>query len=227
VFAFCDQDDVWFPHKLSWALAELSELRRRTAIAAVATDAIVTDDALRQLAPSALALHRVGRDVSLGRLFVNNVAIGATMVGTGRLARVACELGDGLDVRMHDWWCVVVATYGGSFELLRAPTMFWRRHSTTFTGTTPDSMRARMHRRLDTLRWATEAARRLIEGLAPVDEHTDVAARAMADIGTSDVTEMDLIKLRRRGVRAWSLRHDANLFAAVLLRRIDRRTVNH
>jgi hypothetical protein len=223
VFAFCDQDDVWFRHKLSWTLRKLAELRSSSDIAAVATDAIVTDAQLEQLAPSALALHHVGRDVTLGRLFVNNIAIGSTMVGTGRLARLARELGASIDIRMHDWWCVLVAAYGGAFEVLAAPTMYWRRHDSTVTGTQPGGVRVRVERRLSAIAWSSVAARELLDHLVPADGQVRRVAVVMANVDADTMTPIDLVRMRRAGIRAWSSRHDINLLVATIAQLMHRR----
>jgi rhamnosyltransferase len=226
LFAFCDQDDVWFPHKLSWTLDALEALRPCSGIAAVATDAIATDSRLSQIAPSALASHGVGRDVTLGRLFVNNVAIGATMAGTGRLALVACQMGEHLEVRMHDWWCALVAAYGGEFEVLSVPTMYWRRHGSTVTGMRPQTVGARVDRRVDSVGWASEAARELIVQLEPVDDRAHRVAAAMAEVVVDTMSPVDIVRLRRHGIRAWSLRHDVNLIGASCVRWLKSEFVN-
>lgn len=218
-FAFCDQDDVWFPQKLKWSIDALVRLTATHRIAAVATDAIVTDSSLQMIAPSALDRHGVKRDVTLGRLFVNNVAIGATLVGTADLAHAAHSTGSHEDVRMHDWWCVLIAAYAGAFEVLAVPTMQWRRHDRTVTGVRPDTLSARVDRRLSTMLWGRQAARWLIANLEPVSETAASTAASMAEMSGDSPTPMELIRLRRNGIRAWSARHDANVLGAAMLRR--------
>jgi hypothetical protein len=210
--AFCDQDDVWFPHKLTWSLDALA--RARHPLATLATDAEVVDAAGRPLAASALAEHGVGTEITLGRLLVNNVAIGATLMATPELARTARALATELPPLMHDWWLALVAAYAGELLVLPAPTMRWRRHARTVTGTTPTGFGARVRRRRTTLEWSICAARLLTARLEPVGPAQDAAARALAAVDPSGRRMSDLLGARAHGVRAWTPGHDAALLIA-------------
>ena len=214
-FAFCDQDDVWYPQKLAWSLTALDELDHP--LAAVATDAHIADTDLVVTNPSALAAHGVDTTVDLGRLFINNVAIGATMVGTPELARRATELAQQFEPRMHDWWCALVAAHGGRLGVLPKPTMKWRRHSQTVSGGTPPTVADRKARRLDSLRWSIAAARVLEAGQPPSTPVAATATGALAAVDPGRPGVGDLVRLRRAGVRAWSWDHTVRLFAAVAL----------
>ncbi|MEZ5166335.1 MAG: glycosyltransferase family 2 protein [Acidimicrobiales bacterium] len=137
VFAFCDQDDVWHPDKLRRSLSALAE----DPVAAVYTDAMITDARGTVTAPSAMAIRGSTSGVPFGHLVVNNAAIGATMLGTPELASRALALAGGDAVLMHDWWVALVAAYEGSLTYLSEPTLQWRRHDLTVTGATPSGSR--------------------------------------------------------------------------------------
>ncbi len=233
LFAFCDQDDVWFAHKLAWTVDAVVRLVNERSVAnqaeeggaivAVCTDAIVTDESLHPVDSSALRAHGVAREVTLGRLLVNNVAIGATLVGTSGLAAAACRLsdtsGEQFEVRMHDWWCALIAAYAGTLLVMPAPTMWWRRHTNTVTGGQPASTSGRVGRRLRSLSWSREAATILNANLTAVSADADTAAAALVGTPTDNLSVGDLVRLHRRGVRAWSVANSVKLASAALVSR--------
>lgn len=219
LFAFCDQDDVWEPHKLAWSVAELRRTTRP--IAAVYTDAYLADNDARIVAPSALRARGVTHAPSFGELLMVNAAIGATMVGTAELARVATVIDDPF---MHDWWCALVAAYAGDLRLLRAPTLRWRRHAATATGGTARAGRIGNARRRDYLAWSSRAARLLDEdsSLRAVDSATERAAGAMADLDRHGPSLRGLAAADRAGVRAWPARRRLTPYGAIASRRVGR-----
>jgi rhamnosyltransferase len=219
LFAFCDQDDVWFPQKLEWCVDALDG--RTSPIAAVYTDATVVDAERNPVLPSALADRGLSRPPTFGELLINNAAIGATMVGTAELAAAALDaLGEepeATDLDMHDWWCALVAAYAGDLRLLSAPTMAWRRHDNTVTGETPGSAAGRVRRRLRYLDWSIDVAQRLAHsGLEPVSGEVHEAVTALTDMApdAQGVSLPGLVRAMRRGVRAWPARRQAGLLLA-------------
>ena len=233
LFAFCDQDDVWFAHKLRWTVDALGEViadaaanadadnwaGRTSRIAAVSTDAVMTDDSMRVVAGSALREHGVRNNVTFGRLLVNNVAIGATIVGTAELARCAHASAQRREVRMHDWWCALIAAYAGAFGIVAVPTMSWRRHSATVTGRRPEGVRARAVRRNDALAWSSSAAAALESDLVAIDRRTADAARLVAGLGGRPPGVRDTVRLARAGIRPWTAAGWMRLALAVVMRR--------
>lgn len=216
-FAFCDQDDLWLPHKLAWSLDAITSDQ---SISLVVTDAEITDADGRLVAASALAARGVRSPITLGRLLVNNAAIGATMVGTPDLARAVVSLSRGREVLMHDWWCALVAAYAGSVRVVPSPTVRWRRHSGTVTGVAPDTMRGRMRRRLEYLAWSIEAARLLRDSpLVPVDAAAARQASVLASVDPEHPSLRRLATAMGAGVRAWTRRGQTGLMVAVLGRR--------
>lgn len=222
-FAFCDQDDVWLPEKLAVGLAAAAGAPR---CSLVVTDAVVVDADGRELAPSAFAVHGYREPLTIGRLLVNNVAIGATVMGDVDLAVAATAAApDGPPV-MHDWWVALVAAYHGSVIVEPAPTVRWRRHGHTVTGSTPVTLRGRMRRRLSSLERSVTAARTLqVSGITPVDAATGRAVAALASVDPRSPSVSQLWTARQAGVRAWSASAQAGLVAAVAGRRWAERTL--
>jgi rhamnosyltransferase len=208
MFAFCDQDDVWLPHRLEASIEALGP----APIAAVFTDAEATDAEGRIVSRSALADRGVRGDVPFGHLLINNAAIGATLLGTAELARVAVALADDRPVLMHDWWVALVAGHQGSLVRLPSVTVRWRRHGSTVTGTRPSGIRRRAARRREYLAWSIDAARRLRAGPTAASPAAARAVEALADIDEHHASARDLVRAwRLGGVRAWPLRGQASL----------------
>ncbi|MEQ8843178.1 MAG: glycosyltransferase [Acidimicrobiales bacterium] len=202
-FAFCDQDDIWEPHKLAWSLDELAAAR--SPIAAVYTDAFVADAAGTVVGASALHDRGVRRTPEFGELLMINAAIGATMVGTRALADAVVALDH--DTTMHDWWTALVAGYAGELRLLRAPTMSWRRHPATATGGAGATGSIGRTRRNDYVEWSIAAATILSESdLPPANDEVSRAVDALRDLGASGFTLRNSLTADRRGARAWPLR---------------------
>lgn len=230
LFAFCDQDDIWLPDKLTRSIAALSA-NGSPALGAVYTDALMIDADGREQGTD-FAARGVPTDLPFNQLLINNAAIGATMVGTAALARRALEVADGRPVLMHDWWVALVAAHHGSLVQLREPTIRWRRHGATVTGATPPTNASRAARRRRYLSWSIDAADWLSTatgGPVPADPAAAKAAAALAAARPRFLTDTPslsqrlshirqlLLAWRSSGVRAWPFRSNAGLIAAVSL----------
>lgn len=227
LFAFCDQDDVWLPHKLDASIAALgsgefgSEQLGSAGVAAVYTDAEVTDAAGTLTSISALTDRGAAGDVEFGHLLINNAAIGATLLGTASLASRAIQLAENRPVLWHDWWVALVAAYEGELTCLPVATIRWRRHGATVTGTTPGSWRGRAERRRAYVRWSIDAAQRLSRGVARSAE-AERAVDALACLNSERPTLRGLLSAwRRGGVRAWPLTGQASLLLSVGVGKTD------
>jgi rhamnosyltransferase len=218
MFAFCDQDDVWLPHKLDASLETLDSDR----VAAVFTDAVVVTADGDVISSSALSDRGLRGEVPFGHLLINNAAIGATMLGTAALARAAVDLADDRPVLMHDWWVALVAAHQGSLGALSTPTIRWRRHEATVTGGRPIGIRGRAARRREYLAWSIDAARRLQAGPAPTSDSAKRAVEALAGIDPRTASVRDLLRAwRHGGVRAWPLRGEASLLFSLRIGQMD------
>jgi glycosyltransferase involved in cell wall biosynthesis len=219
MFAFCDQDDIWEPHKLAWSVGELR--RAQSPISGVYTDAFIADADARVVAPSALARRRVAYPPPFAELLMVNAAIGATFLGTAELARTAVEIGD--DPWMHDWWCALVAAYAGELRLVPFPTLRWRRHVGTVTNGPVGPTPVTRARRLDYVEWSSRAAYILAEShIDPVDSAVARAAAMLGEMYMDGLSVRGMCAADRVGVRAWPLRRRLAVFVSIGLRRLGR-----
>ncbi|GJM39158.1 MAG: hypothetical protein DHS20C19_25250 [Acidimicrobiales bacterium] len=169
-----------------------------------------------------MAQRGAGDSVPFARLLINNVAIGATVVGTAGLAKRAVALADGVDVLWHDWWVALVAGHDGDLTGCPQATMDWRRHGGTVTGTTPAGVRERARRRRRYLAFSVAAAQRLAAESSGPDAQAHIAVRELARLDPSHPTARGLLRAwRRAGVRAWSPRGQIGLLSSVVMGRTD------
>jgi glycosyltransferase involved in cell wall biosynthesis len=127
--AFCDQDDVWLPEKLT---------RARTALAAIpaGTPALY---ASRQILVDA-TLRPIGRSPALRRppdfamALTQNLATGCTVIlnpAVAALFRAAPPPSGSL----HDWWCyILVMAAGGELIFDDTPSVLYRQHAANVIG---------------------------------------------------------------------------------------------
>jgi glycosyltransferase involved in cell wall biosynthesis len=134
--AFADQDDAWFPHKLTRALAVLGPDAGADAPPAVyASRSVHADAALRPRGPS--TLHP--RPPSFANALVQNVLGGNTIVmnpAATRLVAATCPAAlAGAGVPFHDWWVYLVATGAGARVVNDPePGLLYRQHDTNVLG---------------------------------------------------------------------------------------------
>ncbi len=127
-YAFCDQDDVWAPDKLSRAASRLANgIDDQPAL--YCSRVRFADESL-----TPLGLSRLDRDVRFEHLLFENIAFGNTTVlnPAARLAVVGRLPQTG--VIMHDWWCALVASAIGVVIYDEQPSVTYRQHSTNHLG---------------------------------------------------------------------------------------------
>jgi len=124
--AFCDQDDVWLPGKLSAAVEALREVRGPALYCA----------AVELVGPelSRLKVHRrCTRGPSFANALVENIATGCTIV----LNRPGMDLVSSctpLDFIMHDAWCYLVIAGCGTVVYDPRPRVLYRLHGSNAVG---------------------------------------------------------------------------------------------
>lgn len=122
-FAYCDQDDVWFPDKIERALTWLSA--QSVAIPALycSRTATMTPDG-RQVGLSPL----FRKAPSFNNALVQSLAGGNTMV-LNETARALLVAAGTRDVVAHDWWTyLLVSGAGGIIHFDEVPSLAYRQH---------------------------------------------------------------------------------------------------
>ena len=125
--AFCDQDDVWLPEKLSQAVSDLSAVRNERAAMYCSKLEIVDADLMR------IGFTPVPKKLGFGNALVENVCSGCTIV----LNRQAIDLiSQNLPAKTlaHDWWCYLVLSCFGEIIFDRDAYIKYRQHGKNAVG---------------------------------------------------------------------------------------------
>jgi glycosyltransferase involved in cell wall biosynthesis len=139
-FAFCDQDDVWLPNKLTVAVSKLAGFADA---ALFASPVWITDDGERILGQTDIPPKPLG----LANALVQNRLIGCTIVfNAAALQLVRTNPSDLRRVNMHDWWLYLVVSAFGSIVFHSTPTILYRQHASNVVGLKSDDFKARVDR---------------------------------------------------------------------------------
>ena len=125
VLFLCDQDDVWLPDKLRLVLQKIEG-----GACLVVHDARVTDENLRETAPSYFALH--GSRPGFWRNFLRNSYMGCCMAFTRDVRDAALPFPPGIP--MHDQWIGLTAERRGRVCFLPQALLLYRRNGDNVTG---------------------------------------------------------------------------------------------
>ncbi|MFT4031412.1 MAG: glycosyltransferase family 2 protein [Siphonobacter sp.] len=128
--ALADQDDYWFPHKLSHSLKKLRTLENHYGAHTpllVFTDLKVVDEQLKPIHASYREwMGFTHTEPEFSRLLVENIGTGCTFVFNRALLELALPFpAEGL---LHDRWLLWVAACFGRAEYLNEVTIAYRQH---------------------------------------------------------------------------------------------------
>ncbi|WP_046216463.1 glycosyltransferase family 2 protein [Paenibacillus wulumuqiensis] len=153
-FCFCDQDDVWMPHKAQQAVQLLSDMERDSKSlynqipeflvqnnyltdrlpSLICTDTQLTDG---ELNPTAIWPGMPHLKPSFYNALIQNIAVGATvsfnrsalqlLVNTRKEVNIDC-------IQMHDWWAYLVISCFGKIHFVHSPSIYYRQHGGNAVG---------------------------------------------------------------------------------------------
>ena len=127
-FAFCDQDDVWLPDKLSRAVEHLSR-QAASEPALYCGRLMLVDEALTPLTLTPVPR----RGPSFENALVENIAAGCTIVLNGAARNLLIrKMPDWLVA--HDWWAYLVVSAFGTVVYDPQPTVLYRQHRANAVG---------------------------------------------------------------------------------------------
>ena len=131
LFAFCDQDDVWMPHKLERAVEALARLKAPASQPQLYGGRTQQVDAnLNPMGFSPLPRKALG----FGNALLQNVASGNTMVFNGALLRLL-RLVQPCNAVWHDWTAYLTVTAcGGQIWFDPEPCLLYRQHPSNLVG---------------------------------------------------------------------------------------------
>ena len=125
--AFCDQDDVWLPEKLSQAVSNLSGVRKDCAAMYCSTLEIVDADLVH------IGFTTVPNKLGFGNALIENVCIGCTIILNRKAIDLVCQ---SLPTKAlaHDWWCYLVLSCFGEIIFDPDAHIKYRQHGTNAVG---------------------------------------------------------------------------------------------
>ena len=135
-FMFCDQDDIWYPEKLSITQKAMRKLEKKYGSDVpllVFTDAVVTDSNGEEIAPSFIEQNKLNPyAVSTARILTENKCIGCTSMMNEELVHLLTEVPE--QARYHDWWMALLATSFGRMSYLNRKTLSYCQHGNNVVG---------------------------------------------------------------------------------------------
>ncbi len=138
-YAFCDQDDVWYPEKLLLSMAKMTENEKKYADRPIIihTDMNVVDENLTILHPSFWQMSRFRPEIlnTFTMLAACNGINGCTMLMNNNAKSLVCNKYFEQDIVIHDVFCSLVVSYNnGIIDYVSEPTMAYRQHSSNVVG---------------------------------------------------------------------------------------------
>jgi len=134
--AFCDQDDVWLPQKLSVLYDLMCTQERQWGAATpilVHSDLELVDGELRSIGPSFWAFQGIEpRRNRLSNLLVENTVTGCSMLINKALKSAGAEIPG--QAYMHDYWLALVAASLGKICFTPQALVKYRQHNSNTLG---------------------------------------------------------------------------------------------
>lgn len=125
--AFCDQDDLWHPEKISRAVAALSTVRAgRPALYCSRLE--IVDEKLTPLGFTVPPIR-----IGFGNALVENVCVGCTIVLNRAAVDLLCRNLPAKAI-VHDWWCYLVLSCFGEIIFDPDASIRYRQHGKNVFG---------------------------------------------------------------------------------------------
>jgi len=129
-YAFCDQDDVWLPSKLSTALSSISHYGVSDKPALYCGRTVYVDEALKKIGAS----RPYSFPPNFRNALVQSIAGGNTMVFNSS-TKVLLESIGRVQHASHDWWLYQLVTgVGGIVIYDKEPQVLYRQHNDALVG---------------------------------------------------------------------------------------------
>lgn len=138
LYMFCDQDDVWLENKIDITYKKFKQIEADKGSdipILVSTDLKVVNDKLEILSESMREYSkiRMGEEISLNKLLIQNYAVGCTLMFNRRLRDMSIATYNP-HIIMHDWWMALIACAMGKYENLGYSSIMYRQHGDNSVG---------------------------------------------------------------------------------------------
>jgi glycosyltransferase involved in cell wall biosynthesis len=141
-FAYCDQDDIWLPHKLERALGYISSIADQSRPCLYCSRTIYISHAGDEIGES----YIFAREPSFKNALVQCIAGGNTMVFNGQTREYLSKIKHDAEIVSHDWITYILVTgVGGHVYWDVKPTVLYRQHDGSSVGENR-TLQARLNR---------------------------------------------------------------------------------
>lgn len=131
---FCDQDDIWEPHKIRVTLECMKGLEKKEGIPIlVHTDLAVLGEK-GVLSESFFAYQNLPATGDLSSLIIQNCVTGCTVMINKCLQERMLQVRDDRKIIMHDYWAALIAEVYGEIGFVKEHTMYYRQHENNSVG---------------------------------------------------------------------------------------------
>lgn len=138
-YAFCDQDDIWLPHKISNAITVLEKENSDIPLL-YSTNLIVVDKNLKEITRDTHIHMSRNSPYQFEENILQNNTYGCTIVINDTLRKLYNRVPDD-EVRAHDYLLTVLATGLGKFIFDENPQLLYRQHNNNAIGFYKGSLR--------------------------------------------------------------------------------------
>lgn len=140
-FAFCDQDDIWLPERLSTAIATLQSIPSNLPALFCSRTRLINEEGC----PIGLS-PLFSKPTSFKNAIVQSIAGGNTMLFNHRARELLANTRTEQTIISHDWWLyMLVSGCGGHVHYSPRPLVDYRQHGNNLIGSN-SSLRDRMVR---------------------------------------------------------------------------------
>lgn len=130
---FCDQDDIWLPHKIKVSLEKIMDIEENKP-ALVHSDLKVVDENLNIISKSFWKYANIDYKIqNTNRLIVQNNVTGCTVIINRKLKNLVVGKFFNRSI-MHDWVIAIVASLFGKIEYIEDQTILYRQHGSNKIG---------------------------------------------------------------------------------------------
>lgn len=130
--AFCDQDDIWLPDKLSSALEKLQSKSDQNSPMLYCSNTTLVDSQLNEIGMSYNKEFSFGKNTAI----VRNIATGCTEV-FNQAAAEKYRIGIGKFPELHDYWMYLVCSFLGTVIYDFNSRILYRQHENNTVGMLP------------------------------------------------------------------------------------------
>lgn len=133
--AFADQDDYWYPRKLSTAINLLKRNQNKPSIYFSGSE--ITNEHLDIIGKHTISNYK--NDIR--NILCQNQAAGCTMIFNKPIANYALITKQFSEIYMHDWWLMIIGSFFGEVIYDEEVQIKYRQHSNNALGGTDNIIR--------------------------------------------------------------------------------------